>query len=167
MQDIQTETKPDAKILDACCGSKMFWFNKNDPDVVFGDIRSEEHTLCDGRKLIIAPDMVIDFRELPFADARFKLVVFDPPHLDNCGPKGWQGLKYGKLSKSWKEDLSQGFAECFRVLEPAGLLIFKWNEARIKKSEVLPLSPFPPMLGHTTALNGKTHWYVFMKPIAT
>lgn len=28
------------RILDACCGSKMFWFDKNNPDVEFCDIRS-------------------------------------------------------------------------------------------------------------------------------
>lgn len=27
-------------ILDACCGGKMFYFDKNDPRVLFQDIRS-------------------------------------------------------------------------------------------------------------------------------
>ena len=31
----------DKKILDACCGSRMFWFDKNNPDVLFIDKRSE------------------------------------------------------------------------------------------------------------------------------
>ena len=35
-------------ILDPTCGSKMFWFDKNPDDVIFGDIRRETHTLCDG-----------------------------------------------------------------------------------------------------------------------
>lgn len=29
-------------ILDACCGGKMFYFDKNDPRVLFQDIRKEE-----------------------------------------------------------------------------------------------------------------------------
>ena len=36
-------------ILDACCGSRMFWFDRRHPDVVFMDRREETHTLCDGR----------------------------------------------------------------------------------------------------------------------
>ena len=27
------------RIIDVCCGSKMFWFNKENPDVEFCDIR--------------------------------------------------------------------------------------------------------------------------------
>ncbi|HCF8363555.1 hypothetical protein [Klebsiella pneumoniae] len=57
-------------ILDMCCGSRMFWFDKQDPRAVFADIRSEQHTLCDGRSLIISPDIIADFRALPFADEK-------------------------------------------------------------------------------------------------
>lgn len=39
------------KILDACCGSRMFWFDKNNENVVFMDNRQESCTLQDGRKL--------------------------------------------------------------------------------------------------------------------
>lgn len=41
-------------ILDVCCGSCMFWFNKQDTRAVFADIRAEEHELCDGRLLAIS-----------------------------------------------------------------------------------------------------------------
>lgn len=66
-------------ILDMCCGSRMFWFNKRDTRAVFTDIRAEEHELCDGRRLLISPDLISDFRSLPFADSSFPVVVFDPP----------------------------------------------------------------------------------------
>ena len=151
-----------ARVLDPACGSRMFWFDKANPDVIFGDIRSESHTLCDGRSLVIAPDVVLDFTALPFNDESFHLVVFDPPHLDNAGPKGWQGLKYGKLPKEWRDYLAKGFAECFRVLSDNGTLIFKWNETRISLREVLSLTPVKPLFGHTTQ-NAKTHWIAFMK----
>lgn len=154
------------RVIDPACGSRMFYFDKKNPDVVFGDIRQEEHTLCDGRKLVISPDLLLDFTALPFPDKRFNVVVFDPPHLDNCGPKGWQGLKYGRLPKDWREMLSKGFAECFRVLAKDGVLIFKWNETQIKTSEVLALTDHRPLLGHRTGKGCKTHWYVFMKPEA-
>lgn len=51
-------------ILDMCCGSRMFWFDKQDPRAGFADIRSEQHTLCDGRSLVISPDIIADFRAL-------------------------------------------------------------------------------------------------------
>lgn len=86
-------------ILDVCCGSRMFWFNKQDPRAVFADIRAEEHTLCDGRRLVISPDLIADFRALPFADSSFSVVVFDPPHLEHVGQTAWMGKKYGRLNK--------------------------------------------------------------------
>jgi hypothetical protein len=152
------------RVLDPACGSRMFWFDKNNPDAVFGDVREESHTLCDGRSLSIHPDVILDFTSLPFEDGRFNLVVFDPPHLNNCGPKGWQGIKYGRLPKEWRGMLSKGFEECFRVLAENGTLIFKWNETRIKLSEVLSLTPVVPLFGHTTTQSIKTHWITFMKP---
>ena len=40
-------------ILDMCCGSRMFYFDKQDPNVLFADLRVDHDTLCDGRKLDI------------------------------------------------------------------------------------------------------------------
>ena len=149
------------RILDACCGSRMFWFDKKNPDVLFMDNRKLETNLCDGRILKIEPDMVADFRSMPFASGRFKLVVFDPPHLINAGDSSWLAKKYGKLDKSsWGSDLSRGFLECFRVLKSGGILVFKWNEDQIKINEVLKWAPQKPLFGQRS---GKTHWLVFMK----
>ena len=47
-------------ILDACCGSRMFWFDRNDPRAVFCDNRRIKETLCDGRVLRIEPDILCD-----------------------------------------------------------------------------------------------------------
>lgn len=69
------------RILDACCGSRMFWFDKGNQDVVFMDKRQLQTNLCDGRKLEVNPDIVADFRDMPFDDESFYMVVFDPPHL--------------------------------------------------------------------------------------
>lgn len=152
------------RVLDPCCGSRMFWFDRNNPDAVFGDIRKETHTLCDGRKLYIAPDLLMDFTEMPFADEQFSLVVFDPPHLKRAGKSSWMALKYGKLADGWKEMLQQGFSECFRVLKSDGVLVFKWNEDQVKIKDILALTDIRPLFGHPTSMNGKTHWCVFMKP---
>ncbi|WP_019024080.1 MULTISPECIES: class I SAM-dependent methyltransferase [unclassified Thioalkalivibrio] len=157
--------------LDPCCGSRMMWFDKERPDVLFGDNRAETITVTDRshgqeggtRTLRIAPDVRTDFRDLPYPDESFYLVAFDPPHLVRAGRKSWLAAKYGRLGADWRDDLRAGFAECFRVLKPNGTLVFKWNETQIKAREVLALAPHRPLFGHT---GGKrdTHWMVFMKP---
>ncbi len=119
------------KILDACCGSRMFWFDRNHPSTVFMDNREFDDTLCDGRKLVVKPDKVADFRNMPFKDNTFYLVVFDPPHLKSAGEKSWLAKKYGRLDENWRQDIKAGFKECFRVLKKNGTLIFKWNEEQV------------------------------------
>ena len=141
----------------------MFWFDKENPSVIFGDIRTETHTLCDGRTLEIKPDCEIDFRDLPFSSECFHLVVFDPPHLVSGGDNSWMVKKYGRLNDNWQSDIKQGFRECFRVLKPNGVLIFKWNETQIKVSEVLSLAGPQPLFGHKSGKQQKTHWICFMK----
>ena len=147
------------KILDVCCGSKMFWFNKDREDTVYMDIRATEEKLCDGRILKIEPDIIGDFRSIPFENNTFKMVIFDPPHLINVGENSWLNKKYGKLNNGWSEDIKKGFSECFRVLEPYGTLVFKWNEEQIKLKEILELTDKIPLIGNKRA---KTHWLVFI-----
>lgn len=148
------------RILDACCGSRMFWFNRKHDDVVFMDNRQLKDTLCDGRKLEVNPDIISDFRDMPFEDNSFYLVVFDPPHLLKAGESSWLAKKYGVLGEHWKTDIAQGFSECMRVLKPNGTLIFKWNEEQIKLSEVIKAISVKPLFGNRRS---KTHWLVFMK----
>ncbi|MBM7029857.1 class I SAM-dependent methyltransferase [Bacillus velezensis] len=148
------------RILDACCGSRMFWFNKRNEDVCYMDIRQMSETLSDGRKLEVNPDVLADFRNMPFEDNSFYLVVFDPPHLLRAGEGSWLSKKYGKLNENWKTDIARGFKECMRVLKPNGTLIFKWNEDQVKLSEVLKAIDFKPLFGNRRS---KTHWLVFMK----
>lgn len=139
----------------------MFWFDKKNNDVVFMDNRQLETELCDGRKLVVNPDIVGDFRSIPFNDESFYLVVFDPPHLVKVGENSWLAKKYGKLEKeTWKQDIAAGFKECMRVLKVNGTLIFKWNEEQIKLKEVLKAIEHKPLFGNKRA---KTHWLVFMK----
>ncbi|MGS0735510.1 SAM-dependent methyltransferase [Pseudomonas sp. GG8] len=156
-----------AQVLDPCCGSRMFWFDKDDQRALFGDIRDEQHILCDGRVLKVEPNVIMDFRSLPFEDGTFKLVVFDPPHLTRAGVDSWMRAKYGMLTSDWREDLRQGFAECFRVLEPEGILIFKWNETQVLVSELLALTDQKPLFGHKSGKREKTHWFTFMKQQST
>lgn len=153
-----------AEILDPCCGSKMFYFDKADPNVLFCDIRSGvDETLCDGRSFKVDPDEVIDVTEMPFDDASFSLVVLDPPHLNRAGD-GWQAMKYGKLPDDWRSFIRDAFAECWRVLKPNGTIVFKWYEYRIKLSEILEILPEKPIFGNKRPHMSKTHWLVFFKP---
>ena len=73
-------------------------------------------------------------------------------------------MKYGVLKGDWKEMLRKGFAECFRVLDDDGVLIFKWSEIQVPLREILPLSPYPPLFGNRSGKNNSTHWLCFMKP---
>ena len=57
------------KILNTCCGSGMFWFNKENADTIYMDNRTEDTMLCDGRTLIIKPDIIADFRDIPYSPA--------------------------------------------------------------------------------------------------
>lgn len=148
------------RILDATCGSRMIHFNKNNPDVLYMDNRHLDTFLCDGRALNINPDVLADFRDMPFEDNNFYLVVFDPPHLLKAGKNSWLAKKYGVLEETWREDISQGFKECMRVLKPNGTLIFKWNEEQIKLGELLEVLPQKPLFGNRRS---KTHWLVFIK----
>lgn len=157
------------KILDACCGSRMFWFDKANENVLFIDKREETVFAKDSsnkqgvREINISPDIVADFTDMPFADNSFYMVVFDPPHLLSLGKTSWMAKKYGVLPDNWKDVIKLGFNECMRVLKPNGTLIFKWNEYEIKVSEVLELIPFSPLFGHTTGRQSKTMWLAFMK----
>lgn len=151
-------------VLDPASGPRMFYFDSEDDRVLFGDIRSEQHVLCDGRALEINPNQLMDFRDLPFRDNTFAVVIFDPPHLVKAGPKSWQAAKYGRLSRdTWRTDLASGFQECFRVLRPDGVLIFKWAETQIPVSQILALTPHRPLIGHRSGKQAKTHWITFMK----
>lgn len=106
------------RILDACCGSRMFWYDRDNKYTVYQDNRELDTTLCDGRKLEITPGLFGDFRKMIYADNYFDLVVFDPPHLVRAGKTSWLAQKYGVLDENWKADIKAGFAECFRVLRP-------------------------------------------------
>lgn len=155
--------KSQKPILDACCGSRMFHFNKKNPLVEFVDIRKEKFFASDGRVIDVNPDTVADFRDLPHGDESFHLVIFDPPHLRGAGKNGWMAQKYGSLGPSWRDDLKRGFDECFRVLKKNGTLIFKWNEESIKVSELIDLFGVEPMIGHRTRQSSKTVWLTFFK----
>lgn len=153
-------------ILDVCCGGRMFWFDKNHPAAIYADCRkTSPKKLTNGATFEVNPDIVMDFRKMDFPDNSFQLIVFDPPHIIKRGGKNsYMADKYGELDrKTWKDDLSAGFKECFRVLKNQGILIFKWSEFDIPLREILTLTPEKPLFGHRSGKQQKTHWVTFMK----
>lgn len=152
---------PAGGVLDVCCGPRSFYFDKQDSRVTYCDLHHRRKTLCDGRELVVEPDVVADFRDLPFADGAYSLVVFDPPHLTRG--HGWQVDKYGVLGPDWRSDLAAGFRECLRVLAPGGTLVFKWHEYGVPLRDVLALCPARPVFGNRRPGQSKTHFIVFFK----
>ena len=155
-------TKP---ILDPCCGGRMFWFDKDNPHVLFCDNREFSGDLWRGvRPFEVKPDMLADFTALPFEDEVFYHIFYDPPHLTHGGESSWVVKKYGKLPKDWKPYLKAGFDECWRVLRAYGTLVFKWNTDSITVGEIIKAIGREPLYGQKITKKGnKTHWMCFVK----
>ena len=158
----------DKFILDAACGGRRFWFDRQHPNALYVDNRPIDPMIVgkgkNARVHECQPDKVMDFRALDLPDESFSLVVFDPPHFVEAGERSFMAIKYGTLKRhEWREDLAKGFAECFRVLKPGGVLIFKWNEYHIPLKTIVALAPYTPLFGHPSGKQQNTHWVTFMK----
>ncbi len=159
-------------VLDACCGTRMFWFDKQDERALFADKRQGTRIIDVGTPgtigrapKVVAPDVLQDFTAMNIPDNTFWHVVFDPPHFHKgAGATGRIAFDFGLLPDNWRDMLRDGFTECFRVLKPHGTLIFKWCEAEIPLREVLALTPEKPLYGHRSGKKAQTHWVAFMKP---
>lgn len=155
------------KILDVTCGMRGIWFDKKHPAALYCDRRKEEHhvqTKNGGVKnIVIDPDVVCDFTELPFEDNSFSLVVFDPPHLTATGENSLMNKLYTKLEGDWRKMLHDGFRECMRVLKSDGVLIFKWSETSIPAREVWDAIGEKPLFGHRSGKKSGTFWGCYMK----
>jgi len=147
-------------ILDATAGFRMMWKNKHHPNCLYTDDRLE-----------VNPDEIQDFRHLTYPNERFFMVIFDPPHIIQKA-RGNMARDFGVLNPdTWAKDLELGFKECWRVLKPHGVLIFKWSELCHKKlSQIEPYYPAEPLFTHvgkyvpdTRGRVSKTFFVCFMK----
>lgn len=166
----------DEIILDATAGFRMMWFNKDNPNAIFLDQRGDDELIRAGVRdswIPLKPTTKGDFRDMKqFPDNHFRLIVFDPPHLQWLGETSIFKKKFGQLQKeTWPKDIKQGSAELWRVLAPFGVLLFKWNDHDIDYRKILKLFPTKPLFGQITAgSRGKTgkgrsntFWFCFMK----
>jgi len=161
------------KILDATCGTKAMWYQKNHPLVTYMDIRkgtfeaeARYSKIKDRRRRKIYPDIVGDFTNIIFPDNTFDMVIFDPPYKIEGKDTKSAGvhIPYGRLNKEdYKTILSKGINELFRVLKYEGIFVFKWGEISKKVDEIIDLFPYPPLFGTRTGQRNNTHWIVFLK----
>jgi len=177
------QPEPEETILDATCGGRSIWCEdqKDRDDTLYVDMREEAKGFIDeavpeslrpnNPNYEVAPDDVQDYRDLPYPDETFSLIVFDPPHIvRNDGMETLTGVmtkKYGSLhAETWQSDLRRGFEELFRVLKPSGTLVFKFADVDVDHSTVVGLAPQKPLFGTTTknTKNHTTRWFVFHKP---
>lgn len=153
-------------VLDATCGGRMMWFDKQDPRAMFIDVREVEAQMVgkgrNARRFEVKPDRVMDFRQMDFPDNSFYLTVFDPPHMKN-NAAGYMSIKYGKLPKDWQDFIRAGFEECLRVTRPNGVVIVKWCEQQISTTKFIEALGRQPLFGHTTNNRGTTKWLVYLK----
>lgn len=168
------KTEKDKFILDACCGPRYMWYDKHNPNAIFIDIRKEHIHLSGYKKhnkdVIVEPDIIMDFRHLKFDDNSFKLVVMDPPHMKARDTHSCNLTKtFGGLNPdTWNDDIKQGIKEAMRVLEPYGVLIFKWNDSNVKFKDIEKIFPYKPLFFNITSgkkMDGRsqTAWFCFMK----
>tara|TARA_R110000782_G_scaffold144635_1_gene237486 strand:+ start:65 stop:547 length:483 start_codon:yes stop_codon:yes gene_type:complete len=157
-------SETDKEIADLCCGGKMMWFDKDNKDVLFCDIRQEEKgyiQYCPNWEC--NPDIIADYKDLPFEDNKFKLIAWDIPHIIKNGT-GLISKKYGYLGENWSNELSKGFDEVWRVLDHHGTLIFKWSDINIPLKEVLGRFSEKPLFGTRTKKGvSNTFFIVFFK----
>lgn len=139
------------KILDLTAGRRAIWFNKNHPDCVYLDKRSE-----------VNPSVVCDIRDLPHTIGwGFDLIVFDPPHM-NCGPNSNMSKTYGyHTTKEILETIKKGAHEAWLKSKADALMALKWNDHDIPLQRVFDLMPqWEPLFGHITkdGPGSKTYW---------
>ena len=135
-------------MLDSTAGNRMIWANKNPPLTVFMDKET---------RLAVTPDIFGDFRHIPFRDAVFDCILFDPPHSWTMPPwmmdpqKQQRGMldahdtTSSKSKRSWygkfenKRDMFSSINKAQKEFARVSKrLCFKWSELSVSLWKVLP-----------------------------
>ena len=86
------------KILDVCCGSLMFWYDKQESHTTYMDIRRSLYTTFDRgnvREIEINPDIQADWKHIPFEDETFDLDNIKVTNAAKEYSNGKLYIKYG------------------------------------------------------------------------
>lgn len=117
--------KTPRRILDATINGGRFWRGSK-RRVIGIDIEARHK-----------PSIVADNTRMPFSDACFDVVVYDPPHIPNQGKDKSKDFnkRFGLVLRSSKENhytFSHTFPpflrETYRVLKPEGILLCKLTD---------------------------------------
>lgn len=133
------------------------WFDAGDTSAVFIDIRAA-----------MLPDIIADSRALPFADACFDLVVFDPPHVSLAASSEMAG-SYGRTTAAGiRELVTLTTRELARVAKPTAFMAMKWNDHDQQLGRILALvDAWRPLFGQRRQLRdnvrGVTTWLQLVK----
>lgn len=151
----------------------MMWLDKHHPNAIYIDNRiAEKGHIQNGfnPNHEVRPDILMDYRDLKFPDKKFKLVIFDPPHLTSLTETSIMRKKFGCLnSEAWQSDLKKAFKELWRVLDDYGVLLVKWNDIEIPYKKLLSLFSEEPLIMNITAgqralkESHRSYWFTFMK----
>lgn len=118
-----------ACVLDCTANKRRMWKGVQiDPSPVFMDIDPS-----------VSPDVVGDFREMPFSNGSFDVIVFDPPHITHGGSTrsaerhNASIVRAFGLTNAGSAYNISGFFEPFlrearRVLRPDGLVFAKLKD---------------------------------------
>lgn len=123
------------RILDMTAGAREIWFEPG--RAVFID-----------KRMIVRPDVVASWPELPFKSGIFDLIIFDPPHLMNT--TGRFAERYGPMTVAQlTQDLLAGAREARRVARDGAMMALKWATHDVGLHRVLSHLPgWRPLFGH-------------------
>jgi hypothetical protein len=164
-------------ILDATSSFRRMWTNKEQPNTIFMDVRSNKKIHEDWKACMIQKcrdtdigfkklTIQADFSHLPFKDNSFIHINFDPPQLIHLGKTSIYYKQFGALeADTWRLVLKQAAKELCRVLAVGGTLNCKWNDRDISDDDVLQLFPIERLYGQVGAhgTSSKTSWFTFVK----
>jgi len=146
------------------------WYQKNHPYVTFMDKRKETflstHQNQKKRTYKVDPDVVSEWKDAPFPDEYFDMIIFDPPHLiwKNEKKESTLDKQHGYFyANEYEKILKEGIDKLFRILKPDGVFILKWCELSVPVKKIIEMCPYPPLFGTRTGQANKTHWIVFIK----
>jgi hypothetical protein len=131
-------------ILDAGCGNRAMWQEKNNPDIVFIDIE---------KQLSFKPNIFTSNTSLPFKNESMDTVFFDPPFKWNCDDHpffsfpniqlrnamypdikdnrqhtGYYGIERYKNRTELVAYIYRAEKELYRILKHDGVLWIRWCE---------------------------------------